>query len=96
MSSKQIHVNMEDIPTAKAFAKLGIPKGYDVSDFLTDGDIFVAMREFAKLHVQAALIAAGKKATTYTKTESDGYECWDVVYVDENSILSSYPLTKIK
>lgn len=48
-----------------------------------------AMVEFAKLHVEAALKAASEKASVY----ADKGGVYD--FVDESSILKSYPLTNI-
>jgi hypothetical protein len=47
--------------------------------------------EFAKLHVEAALKAASKKATV-TRDK----EFYTLSHVNKNSILKSYPLTNIK
>jgi len=46
------------------------------------------MKEFAKLHVEAALNKASKEA----QLTGDGLYEW----VDEDSILNAYPLTNIK
>lgn len=46
--------------------------------------------EFAKLHVEAALKEASKKAEA-----KNGPGEWSYLYVDENSIINSYPLTNI-
>lgn len=51
------------------------------------------MIEFAKLHVEAALKAASENATATNKAKFKG-DCNP--QVDENSILNSYPLDKIK
>jgi hypothetical protein len=50
------------------------------------------MKEFAKLHVDAALKAACENAWVKHYRDSDGCE-YDV---DEDSILSAYPLENIK
>jgi hypothetical protein len=47
------------------------------------------MIEFAKLHVEAALKESSEKATVYS--DEGGYS----KFVDEQSILNSYPLTNI-
>jgi len=49
-----------------------------------------ALIEFAKLHVEAALKEASKKAEA-----KNGPGEWSYLYVDENSIINSYPLTNI-
>lgn len=49
-----------------------------------------AMIAFAKLHVEAALKAASEKAIVHA--DEGGYS----EFVDESSILNSYPLTLIK
>ena len=55
-----------------------------------------AMIEFAKLHVEAALKEASKKAKiTYDYSGNTGSEYCDE-FVDKDSILNSYPLDKIK
>ena len=57
-------------------------------------------RHYTKLHVQAALQAASKKAkiiddpTSYTGNTGSEYPAGQIV--DENSILSAYPLENIK
>ncbi len=51
------------------------------------------MIEFAKLHVQQALKEASQQAEIYNKPKFSGD--YNLV-VDEDSILNSYPLEKIK
>jgi hypothetical protein len=54
-----------------------------------------AMIEFAKLHVEAALKEASKKAQIkYEYSGNVGEYCDE--FVDVNSILNSYPLENIK
>ena len=80
------------VPTAEAFCneKLGFEEyGTDIPYF---------MIEFAKLHVKAALEAASEKATV---TPIDHEEISEGSFrpiwgVDDDSILNSYPLDKIK
>jgi len=55
-----------------------------------NGLIKEALIEFAKLHVEAALKEASKKAEA-----KNGPGEWSYLYVDENSIINSYPLTNI-
>jgi len=59
-------------------------------------DIPNKLKEFAKLHVEAALKQASEKAKIkYEYSGNTGSEyCYE--YVDQNSILNSYPLTNIK
>ena len=69
---------MNNIPTAKEF--------YDMHD---SDDCVVMMREFAKLHVEAAL----KQAIEYAEVNVLNYNDYEV---DKKSILNSYPLENIK
>jgi hypothetical protein len=69
---------------------------HNLPETLSGGTLDYAMIEFAKLHVTEALKQASENATTYTKGVSDGYECWDVECVNEDSILYAYPLQNIK
>lgn len=55
-----------------------------------NGLIKEALIEFAKFHVEAALEEASKKAEA-----KNGPGEWSYLYVDENSIINSYPLTNI-
>lgn len=48
-------------------------------------------KEFAKLHVQAALEEASEKATLNVSTND-----WQQKFVDKDSILNAYPLKNIK
>lgn len=49
------------------------------------------MKQFAKLHVEAALKEASKKAEAKVGAGERSF-----LYVDENSILNAYPLNLIK
>lgn len=71
---------MEKIPTAEEWLKHFEENAY------TDTPISVCMKEFAKLHVEAALKEASEKGKCSNGTS--------VVVV--NSILNSYPLSNIK
>jgi len=73
--------------TAKDFL---IEKGY--TGFANKTDVPLWMVEFAKLHVDAALKSACENAWAKHYRDSDGCE-YDV---DEDSILSAYPLENIK
>ena len=72
-------------------------------------DTVVIMRDYAKLHVEAALKAASEKAMLkVVNTEEfrdieegedlvDIYECGgDVIHISVNSILNAYPIENIK
>lgn len=89
---------MSKISTAEEFFKSSIPKYQSVSDFMTDGDIFYHAKEFAKLHVQAALKEASENAKIdYIYVSQD--EFGDDIYkeqIDKNSILKAYSLSNIK
>jgi len=77
---------MNKIPIAKEFCneKLGFEEyGTDVPYF---------MIEFAKLHLEAAIEAVINQATTI-EINDDGY---NVVGIDDESILNAYPLKNIK
>lgn len=94
---------MENTPTAEQFLSDNINRVAFpwIDDLLEDKDskaeaMKKCMIEFAKLHVEAALKAAAKDARTYTRGASDGWECWEVTGIDENSILGAYPETNIK
>jgi len=56
------------------------------------------MKEFAKLHVEAALEAAKENAKASLKWKSDmrktGYGTMEL-HIDEDTILKAYPLNKI-
>lgn len=72
---------MEKIPTSEEFLKQErFPFGLTIH----------AMEEFAKMHVTLALKAASEKASVYA--DEGGYS----EFVDEESILNSYPLENIK
>jgi len=76
---------MSKIQTAKQFL---LDKGFP--GFANHSLCKSWMIEFAKLHVTAALKAASEKAQVYA--DEGGYS----EFVDEQSILNSYPLEKIK
>jgi hypothetical protein len=82
---------MEKIPTAEEFL---IDKGY--SGFAKHTLVKEWMKEFAKLHVEAALKEASEKAKiTYEYSGNTGSEYCDE-FVDKDSILNSYPSENIK
>lgn len=86
---------MAQIPTAEEFYNDNLSGGY-WGNSLASLELKNALIEFAKLHVEAALKSASQKAIINTESRSDGYETWDVEVVDEDSILSAYPLNNIK
>jgi hypothetical protein len=82
---------MEKLPIAKFILEENL-LNVDSSVF-KEGHYFVieqAMIEFAKLHVTAALKEASEKASVYA--DEGGYS----EFVDEESILNSYPLENIE
>lgn len=82
---------MEKLPIAKFILEENL-LSVDSSVF-KEGHYFAieqAMIEFAKLHVEAALKEASEKASVYA--DEGGYS----EFVDEQSILNSYPLENIK
>lgn len=60
-----------------------------------DDTIYIAMIEFAKLHVEAALKSASKKVEltdfAYEFLQEGAYDA-----IDKDSILNAYPLDNIK
>jgi hypothetical protein len=85
---------MNKIPTAEDFINyFNGEEGHNFKQIVP-----VAMIEFAKLHVEAALEAASEKATV---TPIDHEEISDGSFrpiwgVDDSSILKAYPLRNIK
>ena len=65
-------------------------KYYRNNMIVTPKQALESMIAFAKLHVEAALKEASKKAEA-----KNGPGEWSYLYVDENSIINSYPLTNI-
>lgn len=80
---------METIPTAEKFRIGCIHDG----SFIPVNEVNRLMIEFAKLHVQAALKAAWANAHATNKPKFAG-DCNPVV--DDESILTAYPLDNIK
>ena len=78
-------VDSNNLPTAYQFLT-------NFTDEPDDDTIYKAMIEFAKIHVEAALKAASDNVD-YT---TDGQEHITDVWIDEDSILNSYPLENIK
>ena len=75
------------IPTAESLLQA---EDCALNDSYRTDYIVKKMKEFAKLHVEAALEEASKKAEA-----KNGPGEWSYLYVDENSIINSYPLTNI-
>jgi len=99
-----LFMQSNNIPTAEEFLN-NTQEGNSIwGDLLKDkGDVFyaedvkIAMIEFAKLHVQAALEAASEKADLKDYEEyqyGGGYITKQEI--DKDSILNSYPLENIK
>ena len=76
---------MNTIPTAEEFKE----REYN-NIYWDENSAMVFAIEFAKFHVEAALKEASKKAL------ADFDEGGATGFVDEESILNSYPLTNIK
>ena len=88
---------MSKIPTVEEF----LQDSFTISHFYDDktdrmvcfaDDVKKAMIEFAKLHVQAAVIAICDNACV--ATEGRGFAAVEVI--DKASIQEAYPLTNIK
>ncbi len=84
---------MNNIPTAEEFieqyATWSVQDSPDTMTTVIDrADCLEAMKEFAQLHVEAALKAAAEKG----EITHNGYD-W---IVDEKSIINTYPKENIK
>lgn len=79
-----------------------LPEAQDIADGICsrinpkNGLIKTALLGFAKLHVEAALKEASKKAECCTDAIVDLGHTIIEAYVEEDSILNAYPLTNIK
>ena len=78
---------MEKIPTAEEFNNDIRYVTYSLDEKLIT---------FAKLHVEAALKAAGEKAKIKREYEGNTGSEYCYEYVDSSSILKSYPLENIQ
>lgn len=67
-----------------------------IQSTITFSNVEKLMIEFAKLHVEAALKEASKKAECCTDAIVDLGHTIIEAYVEEDSILNAYPLTNIK
>lgn len=81
---------MDKIPTAEEYIEAG-----NYPDSISGGTLYSVMIDFAKLHVKAALLSAALNAKSVGGNLA-GTTARNRAYVDQNSILSSYPLTQIK
>ena len=81
---------MSKIPTAEEFLD-AIPQGNFDANYLI---------QFAKLHVEAALLEASEKAVTDYEYAGETGEFDDIsvydYFVDKKSILNAYPLENVK
>ena len=85
---------MSNIPTAEDFCK-DLQSQYEETGeykMYFAIDIPNKLKEFAKLHVKAALKSASK-IDIYTDRDGDGNEYF---FQNEKGILNAYPLTNIK
>jgi hypothetical protein len=81
-----------NIPTAEEFIKKNLIDYWEGGKAqYTWEDVERAMKEFAKLHVEAALQDASEKSTVIRDEEF-----YTISHVNKNSILNAYPLTNIK
>ena len=81
---------MKKLPTAEELIlKTGSHEFWD-NFYVVKEEIKDAMIEFAQMHVEAALKAAGENAHTKDVPYTEDTE------VDKDSILNSYPLENIK
>jgi hypothetical protein len=84
---------MSKIPTAEEFAW---SQEQDFKTMLLEQDyqgVYKLMIDFAKLHAEAALFAANNNAVA--KQDHSDFGTGDI-WVDSDSILNSYPLSKIQ
>lgn len=87
---------MSKIPTAEEFYK------QTTGCVMNHKDIKIAMIDFAKLHVKAALKEANKKAEIHSDSGSNYYREFEegirnnTIWIPANSILNAYPLENIK
>jgi hypothetical protein len=84
-------------PTAKEFANKAFDSIHNNTSSLDD--LAESFREFAKLHVEAALKAANQQVKLKRDITKEGWpQEFDVeiILVDKESILSAYPLTNIR
>ena len=81
---------MSKIPTVEEFFEQHIQRGVNN----THSNYLNTAIEFAKLHVEAALLEASEKATVNINGFIQEYD--ENCCVDKDSILNTYPLKNIK
>jgi hypothetical protein len=89
---------MEKIPTAEEFLK-DLQHGYEETGeykMYFAIDIPDKLREFAKLHVEAALKEASEKGEAVVRTNGEWTSSKVTAGVNKESILKSYSLENIK
>ena len=93
---------MEKIITAEELIRAQFCEGEfeELMECLKDNSIepsiISAMKEFAKLHVKAALKLASEKSKLTNEVCEVLQEHWFEEYIDKDSILNSYSLDNIK
>jgi hypothetical protein len=89
---------MSKIPTAEEFLKeKGLPMTAKHSSETGTYYIMDALKDFAQLHVEAALEAAAVNVKRLPPDEEYCHNCYGTSgVIDVNSILNAYPLTNIK
>lgn len=86
---------MKQLPTAEEIAKNWRIHTYESGE--PNNDVMLAMIEFAKLHVEAALKNASEKVFAHSVTPvMGGTPIFKRIKIDGKSILNAYPLTNIK
>lgn len=87
---------MTTIPTAEETLKNWQNK-YQTSKLVIYDSLIDVMKEFAKLHVEAALKAASEKAKLKIYPYNGCFECGrSDMDIDKESILNAYTLDQIK
>lgn len=97
----------DNIPTAAEFIRgeikyARLPVSSDLTEIFTDNDWYLHMKEFAKLHVKAALEAAAYthsqiRISPVTFKDLHGYHSLsENVDIEKKIILNAYPETNIK
>jgi hypothetical protein len=81
---------VEKIPTAEEFIQ-----GYDMNFKDGKSPLIHMLKEFAKLHVQAALQSASEQARATTRSNGEWISSNTDASVNKSSILNAYPLTNI-
>lgn len=84
---------MEKIPTAEEILKPYLEMPFIDTEVVQKDNALLAMKEFAKLHVEAALKNVWNSSEEW---ENGLASTIRVIEDDEDSILNSYPLENIK